>query len=102
MKIMYKICVVALVSLITMGTTDANAQKRRSKPAKVKVLTEAEEAHIARMEEMRYSTQKIVFIDSLVVDKEKMLAAIGLPSEVGLSSTRWATSVVSLPTMPKV
>lgn len=83
MKIMYKICVVALVSLITMGTTDANAQKRRSKPAKVKVLTEAEEAHIARMEEMRYSTQKIVFIDSLVVDKEKMLAAIGLPSEVG-------------------
>ena len=80
---MYKICVVALVSLITMGTTDANAQKRRSKPAKVKVLTEAEEAHIARMEEMRYSTQKIVFIDSLVVDKEKMLAAIGLPSEVG-------------------
>ena len=35
------------------------------------------------MEEMRYSTQKIVFIDSLVVDKEKMLAAIGLPSEVG-------------------
>lgn len=83
MKIMYKICVVALVSLITMGTTDANAQKRRSKPAKVKVLTEAEVAHIARMEEMRYSTQKIVFIDSLVVDKEKMLAAIGLPSEVG-------------------
>ena len=72
------------LALSTVGNVTADAQSRRKAAAKKQpVLTEEEKARIERMEEMQYATQKTMFIDSVVVDKDKIFNAVNLPSEAG-------------------
>lgn len=76
---------VALVAAMVFSPLNADAQSKRKKPQKA-VLTEEEKEHIARMAEMELATQKVVFVDSVVVDKDAMLAALKLPAEAGTLS----------------
>ena len=74
----------AASAMMTALPVDADAQSRRKAAVKkAPQLTEEELARQARIEEMEYATQKIVFIDSVVVDKDNMIAAVGLPQEAG-------------------
>ncbi|MGN0282290.1 MAG: hypothetical protein ACI4B3_08325 [Prevotella sp.] len=72
----------ALFAALVINPLDANSQTRKKKVQKV-VLTDEELEHIARMKEMELATQKVLFVDSVVVDKEKLLSVLNLPSEAG-------------------
>ena len=61
-----------LVAAMVFSPMSADVQQKRKKTQKV-VLTEEEKEHIARMAEMEIATQKVVFVDSVVVDKNEML-----------------------------
>ena len=75
-----------LVAAMVFSPMSADVQQKRKKTQKV-VLTEEEKEHIARMAEMEIATQKVVFVDSVVVDKNEMLAALSLPPEAGSLAT---------------
>ncbi|MGN1228190.1 MAG: hypothetical protein ACI4T5_00865, partial [Prevotella sp.] len=73
----------AALLLILPSSVDAQRKKVAAKSkakAKVTVVdTEFEE----RLEEMRASTQKIMFVDSVVVNKSQLLKSINIPEEAG-------------------
>ncbi len=73
---MNKWCVMMLLLLLCVG--NASAQKRGSK-AKKEVKTPEQELY----DELLPSTAKIMFIDSVVVDKEDFLSHLPLPKDVG-------------------
>lgn len=63
----------------------AGAQKRKAKaPVKKKSAPVAEVVENTKFEEMLEATQQIVFIDSVVVDKQQFLASYKLGSEAGI------------------
>ena len=82
MKRKHIVWALAIAAAFTFST-DADAQSRGKKKAQKVVMTEEEMEHMARMEEMELATQKVVVVDSVVVDKKDMIAAIRLPQEAG-------------------
>ncbi len=74
---MNKWCVVILLMLLCVG--NASAQRRSSKAKKVEVKTPEQQLY----DELLHSTAKIMFIDSVVVDKEDFLSHLPLPKDVG-------------------
>ena len=80
----------ALTALLTLNPSPAHAQKNKKK-VKEPVLTEAEILLNAKVEEMTYATQKVVFVDSVVVDRQQLPALLKIPSEAG--SFRPATDI---------
>lgn len=72
-----------LTILMMMLALTATAQKRKKAP----VLTPEEQAHLEKLEQMRASTEKVMFIDSVVVDKSKFLQYYNLNPECGSLKT---------------
>ena len=72
----------ALIALLALTPSTTFAQKKKKK-AKEPKLTEAEILRNAKLEEMTYATQKIVFVDSTVVDKQQLHDFLKIPSETG-------------------
>ena len=69
-----------LISLLMILTLSATAQKRRAPKPK---LTPEQIEHQAKLERMTENTQRILFIDSVVVPKNLFLSAYCLSPEVG-------------------
>lgn len=79
---MKKTIAILTALMLTVTPSDAMAQKKKRTVAKPKATVVDKEME-ERLEVMRASTQKIMFIDSVVVDKKKMLEAIKFPEEAG-------------------
>ena len=83
---------IVLAALLILLPSTMDAQKKRStaktksKPKVSVVDTEYEE----RLESMRNSIQKVVFIDSIVVKKSQLLSSLNIPdeAEIGRASCR--------------
>ena len=71
----------SLICLVIMLTLTATAQKRKAAP--VTVLTPEEIAHQEKLDRMMAATQKVMFIDSVVVDKDQFLQYYNLNPESG-------------------
>ena len=71
---------VILALLMMAGSLSCDAQRRKAKAPK---LTEEEMRQQERLERMTEATQRIVVVDSIVVDKDAFLSAINMPSEGG-------------------
>ena len=69
-----------LISLLMLLTLSATAQKRKAPKPK---LTPEQIEHQAKLERMTEKTQRILFIDSVVVSKKHFLSAYCLSPEVG-------------------
>ena len=69
-----------LISLLMLLTLSATAQKRKAPKPK---LTPEQIEHQAKLERMTEKTQRILFIDSVVVPKAQFLSAYCLAPEVG-------------------
>jgi hypothetical protein len=69
-----------LISLLMLLTLSATAQKRKAAKPK---LTPEQIEHQAKLERMTENTQRILFIDSVVVPKAQFLSAYCLAPEVG-------------------
>ena len=69
----------ALIALLALTPSTTFAQKKKKK-AKEPKLTEVEILRNAKLEEMTYATQKIVFVDSTVVDKQQLHDFLKIPS----------------------
>lgn len=77
----------AALLMIMPASADAqrkkNVAKAKAKPKPTVVDTEFNE----RLESMRNSTQKIMFIDSIVVNKSQLLKSLNIPDEAGSVQT---------------
>jgi hypothetical protein len=71
--------IILLLALLALPATIA-AQRSRRQPAKPKVEVPEEDPRIVQMRE---STQQIVFIDSLVTDRETFMSLIPLSAHIG-------------------
>lgn len=79
--------IIMFAALLMMIPLSMDAQKKRStsrtkakpKPKVTIVDTEFEE----RLESMRNSTQKVMFVDSVVVNKSALLKSLNIPDEAG-------------------
>lgn len=81
---MKRILLVIISAAVCLG---AGAQKTRKAKAKtVKRVEVVQEEEDPRLEEMRQSTQKIMFIDSVVVDKKDILSVLNRTRDVGTVS----------------
>lgn len=80
---MKKVCIV-ITLLLAVATLTATAQKRKA-PVRKKVAqaTEQKEPEDPRLTQMLSATQRIMFIDSVVVSKKGFLTAIHLNPETG-------------------
>lgn len=77
---MKRICFLILLSALCLGTV--NAQKRKTK-AKAKVTVVEKTAEEKLFDELLPSTAKVMFIDSVVVDKNSFLKSMSLPESLG-------------------
>ena len=68
-----------LLSALLLLSLPATAQRRKTPPR----LTPEQQARQAKLERMRANTQRIMFVDSFVVDKQQFLQAYHLAPEVG-------------------
>ena len=68
------------ISFLMLLTLSATAQKRRAAKPK---LTPEQIEHQAKLERMTENTQRILFIDSMVIPKKQFLSAYLLSPEVG-------------------
>ena len=76
---------IAIVALSLLVPLTLQAQKKKVKVApKPKVETPQEDPRIT---EMREATQQIIFVDSIVVDKDDFLSAIHINRETGKLTT---------------
>ena len=81
---------IAIITLALLASLNLQAQKKKvvKKVVPKPVVVEPEEpAEDPRITEMREATQQIIFIDSIVVDKQDFLSAIRLNAESGRLST---------------
>ena len=69
-----------ILSLALLLAVPMEAQKKKKKPRKPAVEVPKEDPRITNMREM---TQQILFIDSIVADKEEVLAQIHLSEDAG-------------------
>lgn len=72
-----------LLTFLALAATPALAQRKAKAKARAPKLTQAEKERAAKLQQMVDATQKIVFFDSIVVPKEKLLAQYRLSSEAG-------------------
>lgn len=73
---------IIFLSLLCFETIDAQKRKTQSKAkAKVAVVEKTEEEKL--FDELLPSTAKVMFIDSIVVDKSSFLKSISLPKSLG-------------------
>lgn len=68
-----------ILSALLLLSLPATAQRRKTPPR----LTPEQQARQAKLERMRTNTQRIMFVDSFVVDKQQFLQAYHLAPEVG-------------------
>ncbi len=73
---------IAILSLIVIMTLSVDAQRKRKRVIKKPVVVE-EPQEDPRITNMRQMTQQIIFIDSIVTDKDSFLDAIRLSQETG-------------------
>ena len=69
-----------LISFLMLLTLSATAQKRKAPKPK---LTPEQIEHQAKLERMTENTQRILFIDSMIVPKKQFLSSYRLAREVG-------------------
>lgn len=69
--------------ILLLGAVSANAQRRGKKNAKAKKAETEEVVVDPRIQIMIAATQKILFIDSIVVDKKNFLAHYNISPEIG-------------------
>ena len=76
---------ILLAALLVILPSSVNAQKKKSATkAKVKQKTTVVDNEFEqRLESMRGFTQKVMFIDSVVVSKSKLLSSLNIPDEAG-------------------
>ncbi len=72
---------IILLSFLCIGTIDAQKRKTKSKTTKVTVVEKTVEEKL--FDELLPSTAKVMFIDSIVVDKESFLKTLSLPASLG-------------------
>ncbi len=77
-----------LVLALTLQVSTASAQKRKTTAKKVVKVEKTPEQLL--YEELLPSTAKIMFVDSLVVDRATFLSAMQLPTEMGTLSAKGA------------
>ena len=79
---------IAILSLALLLPFSLNAQKKKKRPVKKPVVEIVEEPQEdPRITNMREMTQQIVFIDSVVTDKDRFLSQYRLSSETGTLTT---------------
>ena len=79
---------IAILSLALLLPFSLNAQKKKKRPMKKPVVEIVEEPQEdPRITNMREMTQQIVFIDSIVTDKDRFLSQYRLSSETGTLTT---------------
>ena len=79
---------IAILSLALLLPFSLNAQKKKKRPVKKPILEIVEEPQEdPRITNMREMTQQIVFIDSIVTDKDRFLSQYRLSSETGTLTT---------------
>jgi len=76
-----KITILLLAILLSLPMAAQKRKRVKAKPKPVPVVEEPQED--PRITNMREMTQQIIFIDSIVVDKNQFLASIRLSSESG-------------------
>ena len=76
---------ILLAALLVLLPSSVDAQKKKSATkAKVKQKTTVVDNELEqRLESMRGFTQKVMFIDSVVVSKSKLLSSLNIPDEAG-------------------
>ena len=76
---------ILLAALLVILPSSVDAQKKKSATkAKVKQKTTFVDNELEqRLESMRGFTQKVMFIDSVVVSKSKLLSSLNIPDEAG-------------------
>lgn len=76
---------ILLAALLVILPSSVDAQKKKSATkAKVKQKTTVVDKEFEqRLESMRDATQKVMFIDSVVVSKSKLLSSLNIPDEAG-------------------
>ena len=76
---------ILLAALLVILPSSVDAQKKKSATkAKVKQKTTVvDNGFEQRLESMRGFTQKVMFIDSVVVSKSKLLSSLNIPDEAG-------------------
>ena len=79
---------IAILSLALLLPFSLNAQKKKKRPVKKPIVEIVEEPQEdPRITNMREMTQQIVFIDSIVTDKDSFLSQYRLSSETGTLTT---------------
>ena len=79
---------IAILSLALLLPFSLNAQKKKKRPVKKPIVEIVEEPQEdPRITNMREMTQQIVFIDSIVTDKDRFLSQYRLSSETGTLTT---------------
>lgn len=79
---------IAVITLVLLVPLSIQAQKKNVKVAqKPKVVVVEEPQEDPRIVEMREATQQIVFVDSIVVDKNESLSVIRINPETGMLTT---------------
>ena len=76
---------ILLAALLAILPSSIDAQKKKSAPkakAKQKATVVDKEFEL-RLESMRGATQKVMFIDSIVVNKSRLLSSLNIPDEAG-------------------
>ena len=76
---------ILLATLLAILPSSIDAQKKKSAPkAKAKhKATVVDKEFELRLESMRGATQKVMFIDSIVVNKSRLLSSLNIPDEAG-------------------
>ena len=82
-----KIRNIAIIALVLLVSVSIQAQKKKAVVKKTPVIVVEEPQEDPRITEMREATQQIIFIDSIVVAKDDILAFIRLNPESGKLDT---------------
>ena len=82
-----KIRNIAIIALVLLASVSMQAQKKKAVVKKTPVIVVEEPQEDPRITEMREATQQIIFIDSIVVAKDDILAFIRLNPESGKLDT---------------
>ena len=82
-----KIRNIAIIALVLLASVSMQAQKKKTVVKKTPVIVVEEPQEDPRITEMREATQQIIFIDSIVVAKDDILAFIRLNPESGKLDT---------------
>ena len=77
---------IAILSLVLLLPLSMSAQKKKKRAAKKRPAVE-EPQEDPRITSMREMTQQIIIIDSIVTDKEQIMAHLRISSEAGMLTT---------------